>query len=164
MEQNTYVRKLSILIVLAGLMSLAASCTTSFQDRQIKDMPGEWEVFKTTTLFADFLENGFNPLEPRIEESGDLGIFDFSQRTVNYTYLRNDTLYTGSGDYSIDRERNSQKIIFSSDEAFLLLPPDQMPHNLIFNGTGEYVIMILNFTPEELGPGQGYTLFLRKID
>ena len=164
MEHNTYVRKLPILIVLAGLMSLAASCTTSFQDRQIKDMPGEWEVFKTTTLFADFLENGIDTFEPRIEETGDLGIFDFSQRTVNYTYLRIDSLYTGSGVYSIDRERNSQKIIFSSDEDFLLLPPDQMPHNLIFDGTGEYVIMMLTFTPEELGPGQGYTLFLRKID
>lgn len=164
MKSNLYVNGLPMLIILMGFVSLAVSCTTSFQDRQIKNIPGEWEVFQTTTLFAEFLENGFNPTEPPIEESGDLGFFDFSKTTVNYAFVRNDSLFSGSGSYSVDRNRISQKIIFSSDEDFLLLPPDDKPHRLIFNRSDEGVIMLLNFTPDELGPGEGYTLFLRKVD
>jgi len=164
MEDRYLVLRLFLIIVTILPIALFTSCTTSFQDRQIKNIPGEWEVFQTTTLFAEFLENGFNPTEPPIEESGDLGFFDFSKTTVNYAFVRNDSLFSGSGSYSVDRNRISQKIIFSSDEDFLLLPPDDKPHRLIFNRSDEGVIMLLNFTPEELGPGEGYTLFLRKVD
>lgn len=146
-----------------GFVFLLSSCTTSFQDRQIKDIPGEWEVFQATTQIAEFLENGANPIEPPIEESGDLGFFDFSKTTVKYAFVRNDSFLSGSGSYSIDRNRISQKIVFSIGEDFLLLPPDERPHRLIFNTSDQGVIMLLNFTPEELGPGEGYTLFLKKV-
>jgi len=145
--------------ILIFSVTLLLSCTTSFQDRQIKNIPGEWEVFKVTTNFVNFV-----PFKPPIEESGDLGFFEFTRSTVTYSFVRNDSLFTGSGPYSVDRNKKAQKIIFSSKEDFLLLPPDNIRHRLIFNTTDDGVIMILNFSPEDPAPGVGYTLVLQKVD
>ncbi|MDX1590875.1 MAG: hypothetical protein R3283_02865 [Balneolaceae bacterium] len=139
------------------------SCTTSFQDRQIKNIPGEWEVYSITTLNADFSENGFDPLEPATEETGDLGFFEFTQSSVNYSFVRKDSLYSGNGIYSIDLNKTSTKIIYSISEDILLLPPDERPHDLIFNSENGEVIMLLTSYPQTAGVGESYTLYLRKV-
>ncbi len=159
MEANYFYNRVSSIYLVSVLLIVFASCTTSFQDRQIKDLPGEWEVFEITTLFINH-----EPFKPAIEETGDLGYFEFSKSSVNYTFVRNDSLYSGSGTYSIDRERKSQKIIFSSDEDFLLLPPDGIRHELLFSDTDKFVVMTLVYYPEGEGATEGFSLRLRKID
>ncbi|NBC02285.1 MAG: hypothetical protein GVY20_01125 [Bacteroidetes bacterium] len=159
MEDRYLVLRMFLIIVTILPIALFTSCTTSFQDRQIKNIPGEWEVFEVTTDFVNF-----EPFKPPIEESGELGFFEFTKSTVTYNFIRNDSLFTGSGPYSIDRNRAPQKIIFTFKEDFLLLPPDDKPHSLIFNKTDDGVIMILNFRPQDPEPAIGYTLVLRKID
>jgi len=159
MKSQAFFSHIATLAILFVICSSIASCGTSFQDRQIKDIPGEWEVFEVTTNFVNF-----EPFKPPIEQSGNLGIFEFTKSNVTYSFVRDDSLFTGSGLYSLDRNKISQKIIFSSEENFLLLPPDNLKHSLIFNDTDNGVIMILNFWPEESEPAVGYTLVLRKID
>lgn len=151
---------LRLFIILTATLPVAmfTSCTTSFQDRQIKNIPGEWEVIEVTTNFINHI-----PFKSSIEESGDLGFFEFTRSAVTYSFVRKDSLFSGSGSYSIEQNKNPQKIIFSSDEDFILLPPDNIRHRLIFNPTDNGVKMILNFSPEDPGPGVGYTLVLRKI-
>lgn len=159
MKNQTFYSPITGLVILFVICSSAVSCTTSFQDRQIKDIPGEWEVFEVTTDFVNF-----KPFKPPIEESGEFGFFEFTKSTVTYSFVRNDSLFTGSGSYELEQKKYSQKIIFSSKENFLLLPPDNNRHSLIFNDTDNGVIMVLNFWPEDPEPAIGYTLVLRKID
>jgi len=159
MKSQASFSHIATLAILFVICSSIASCGTSFQDRQIKDIPGEWEVFEVTTNFVNF-----EPFKPPIEQSGNLGIFEFTKSNVTYSFVRDDSLFTGSGLSSLDRNKISQKIIFSSEENFLLLPPDNLKHSLIFNDTDNGVIMILSFWPEDPEPAIGYTLVMRKID
>lgn len=156
--KKSYIKPLLLCLISAPFFILS-SCGKSFQDRQINDIPGEWEVFEIITLFIDH-----TPFKPSIEETGDLGIFKFTKSSVKFSFIRKDTLNTSSGPYSIDRNRVSQKIIFSSKENFMFLPPDSAKHELSFANPNNFIVMELVFYPTGEKPREGYILRLRKVD
>ena len=76
----------------------------SDDDQAINSIRGTWEVTSITSIYGQFVENGFNPSET-ITETGALGFFNFSNDAVAFEFTRNDTLYSGNDIWSITSEK-----------------------------------------------------------
>ncbi|MFK7923175.1 MAG: hypothetical protein AB8H47_14525 [Bacteroidia bacterium] len=67
-------------------------------------LEGDWDVVAITSYYGDFSETSFNATET-IPESGQLGSFNFAADSVDYTFTRNDTLFTGSMAWDLTFEK-----------------------------------------------------------
>lgn len=97
--------QLTVIIILSLLLG---SCTKDeIQGRNSLD--GTWNINKILSQYADFqVENNTvissENLE-NIEETGDLGRFIFSENKVNYNFTRNDTVFSGDGNWELKLEK-----------------------------------------------------------
>lgn len=98
-----------------------------------KSLKGEWDVVAISSFYAKFIENGFVPFET-IEESGQLGTFHFKEDSVDFNFMRNDTLYAGKAAWNLDLEKVRQG--FSRGNEFTLTIEDYFILDVSFeNGT-----------------------------
>lgn len=92
--------KLSILLI-----SLFYFSSCEKDDVQAREsMVGNWNVVEIRSLYANFTENGFNPIET-ISEQGQFGTFNFEEGVVDFTFTRNDTLFTGNSTWNLTMEK-----------------------------------------------------------
>ena len=65
-----------------------------------RSLEGTWNVTAITSWYGLLDETSFNA-EETIEESGQLGTFEFGATSVDFNFTRNDTLYTGSSTWEL---------------------------------------------------------------
>jgi hypothetical protein len=92
--------------ILSFLFFISLSFTSCEKDevQATNSIIGNWSVVEITSLYAEFTNNGFNPIET-ISEQGLLGTFTFDQDSVAFTFTRNDTLFTGNSTWELTTER-----------------------------------------------------------
>ena len=124
---------------------------------------GVWDIIEITSLYAEFSENGFDPSET-ISETGQLGTFTFMQNSVDYTFTRNDTLYSGSKSWNLELEKIREG--FSKVNDFTLSIEDDFLFDVTFeDGTKNSEKNAKRATFEEWptsGFGVGINMILEK--
>ncbi len=97
----------NIFIIAIGAI-LLSSCGASRNLNNAKDsLKGEWEVVKIYSAYGQRMQNGTSVSE-EFNETGELGTFTFRETNGDYTFIRRDTTYTGSGSWALTREKVNQ--------------------------------------------------------
>lgn len=86
-----------------ALVLLLISCSKDL-DQGIDSLRGTWQVTYIKSSYGEFFTNGFDTNEV-LEEEGDLGTFIFNEKTVDFDFIRNDTLYAGTALWKLDLEK-----------------------------------------------------------
>ena len=69
-----------------------------------KSIVGIWDVVQIKSIYGTFTGTGFSPTET-VEEEGDFGVFSFGVDSVDYSFTRNDTLFSASSTWELTSER-----------------------------------------------------------
>ena len=131
------------LILLLIFVFILASCSESYMERRIRELPGTWTVQTVELQRVKVHDNGLDPLEPPRTTTGDLGVFDFTKSEVDYDFIADDSLFSATGPYSITKNEVTSKIIFTQSDYMILLPPDDRVFELIFNDSGSDTKMFM---------------------
>jgi hypothetical protein len=116
----------------ALLLLLISLCFVSCEKDDIQaqnSILGSWNVVEITSLYANFSDNGFTPIET-ISEQGQLGSFNFEEDSVTFTFTRNDTLFTGSSTWNLTTEKRNQGFVRVTD--FTLAIDNEFTFELVF--------------------------------
>ena len=95
--------KINLIFFLSALIILLTSCTKDIVHAE-RSVRGEWKVTFIQSFYGTFTETSFNA-DDSVEETGDLGTFNFTTDSVTFNYTRNDTLYTGTRAWDLASER-----------------------------------------------------------
>ncbi|MEK6154711.1 hypothetical protein WIW50_15690 [Flavobacteriaceae bacterium 3-367] len=115
------------------------------------------------SFYGEFIENGLNGLAV-VDEVGDLGNFSFNDfNNMEYRLVRNDTVYSNSGIWSIQQDRFREIGFFETTKLSIIVP-----EVLIFdvdyeNSSSPHRKIRLFIEPDELGFGVAVELFLEKV-
>ncbi|KQC30532.1 hypothetical protein [Flagellimonas eckloniae] len=82
---------------------LFLSCSKDLEQGR-ESLIGTWKVTYIKSSYGEFFTNGAGSTEV-LEEDGDLGTFIFNETTVDFDFVRNDTLYAGSALWNLDLEK-----------------------------------------------------------
>jgi len=85
------------------LSLLVISCNRD-EKQATASIEGDWNVTAITSQYGNFTNNAFDPTD-EISESGELGTFKFKESTVDFSFTRNDTLYTGNESWTLVAEK-----------------------------------------------------------
>lgn len=98
---------MKVWFLFASILVLFAACNKD-EIQAEKSIEGNWKVVEITSYYGEFFSNGgFDPSET-ILDSGDLGSFNFSENFVDYSFTRNDTLFSGNGSWVLELEKVNQ--------------------------------------------------------
>lgn len=82
------------------IMSFLLSVSCSKDEEQAYDsLIGTWTISEIKSIYQEL------PTNEVVEETGTLGTFVFNQRTVNFDFVRNDTVYQGNATWNLDLEK-----------------------------------------------------------
>ncbi len=96
-------KNIIFIIIFFPIAFQLASCTKD-QVQAENSLEGIWEVTLIRSNYGMFSETVFNATES-IEESGELGTFNFMEDVVQYSFTRNDTLFNETSSWRIDLEK-----------------------------------------------------------
>lgn len=92
-------------LLLSCVLFVLSACQKQNLRNAEESLAGTWNV---TEIYSEQKNNlGING-DGRFWESGDLGVFTFSDNTVNYSYTRLDTLYESTQSWNLTREKEKQ--------------------------------------------------------
>nr|WP_298793013.1 hypothetical protein [uncultured Allomuricauda sp.] len=77
---------------------LSVSCSKD-EEQAYDSLIGTWTISEIKSIYQEF------PANEVVEETGTLGTFVFNQRTVNFDFVRNDTVYQGNATWNLDLEK-----------------------------------------------------------
>ncbi len=106
-----------IVVTLLLLVTLTWSACDKDEEQGIESIQGEWTITSIKSFYGEFTGNGHNGLDV-VEESGELGTFSFGNSTAEFNFIRNDTTYTGNGDWVMTLEKVNAG--FSKENLFTL--------------------------------------------
>lgn len=69
-----------------------------------ESIEGSWDIVEINSNYGEYAGGGWIPSD-EVRDSGELGTFDFGSEAATYNFNRNDTLYTGSGQWDIRSEK-----------------------------------------------------------
>lgn len=96
--------RIQALLLCSCLICFALGSCSRDEVQARQSLEGSWNVVEITSIYGEFSGNGFNPTQT-IRETGALGSFDFSASTVDYSFTRNDTLFSGSAPWTLIYEK-----------------------------------------------------------
>jgi hypothetical protein len=95
-------KKNNLTVLLIAFM-LMTSCNRD--EVQAKEsLEGEWVVSEIYSTYGEYSVNGFSSSNT-VSETGVLGNFNFLAETVEYSFTRNDTTYSGNELWNLEFER-----------------------------------------------------------
>lgn len=90
-------------LVLTCTLFLLTSCKKD-EVQARESIEGDWEVTAITSMYGEFFNGSFSSSQ-NLTESGQLGTFSFTESTVEYSFTRQDTVYSGNGAWTLELER-----------------------------------------------------------
>lgn len=119
--------------VIIMMASMFVACKKDDKIQAEDSLEGVWDIVAISSMYGEFFENGFNPSET-VAETAQLGIFHFMEDSVEYSFTRNDTLYTGIGPWDLELEKVQEG--FSKSNRFTLTIEDHFLFDVsLGNGT-----------------------------
>lgn len=91
-------------ILLISLAFLFLMSCNKDERQAINSVEGVWDLTEITSVYGSFQNTTFVS-NSEIRERGNLGVFNFSEETVDYNFTRNDTTYTGNANWNLVTER-----------------------------------------------------------
>lgn len=85
-------------LVLGLAFLLSVSCSKD-EEQAYDSLIGTWTISEIKSIYQEL------PANEVVEETGTLGTFVFNQRTVNFDFVRNDTVYQGNATWNLDLEK-----------------------------------------------------------
>ncbi|WP_422861865.1 hypothetical protein [Flagellimonas sp. W118] len=82
---------------------LSVSCSKD-EEQAYDSLIGSWTISEIKSIYPESPANGISSNEV-VEETGILGTFVFNKRTVNFDFVRNDTVYQGNATWNLDLEK-----------------------------------------------------------
>ena len=93
----------TIFAIAISAMVFISSCKKD--EAQAEDsLVGEWQVTEINSYYGTFTENSQNIIGEKLEK-GSLGSFLFKDEVVDYSFTRNDTLYSGTDNWILSFEK-----------------------------------------------------------
>ena len=134
-----------------------------------ESLEGEWEVVAADSHYGVVEEFDFGnsfSISESASDTGQLGTFLFTQNTVEFSFLRNDTLYEDSTSWNLDLER--QREGFSRTNRFTLTIDEDFLFEVTFGNdirNSEENATSITFIeePNIPGPGVMIQLMLEKL-
>ncbi|MEO9512982.1 MAG: hypothetical protein ABJN84_07430 [Flavobacteriaceae bacterium] len=151
------------MLILNLLPFLFLSCSKDLEQGE-ESLTGTWNITYIKSIYGEFFTNGVDPTEV-LEEDGDLGTFLFGEETVDFNFVRNDTLYAGSAVWKLDLEKVRSG--FFRSNAFSLFIEDNFVFDAQFgdatrNAEKKATVLSLSELPME-GPGVAIVMELTKL-
>ncbi len=120
--------KLQLSLLLLPVL-LLTGCSKDDLTQGQKSLEGEWSVNMILTDYG--IDGAGNPIFKR--ETGALGSLTFSQNQVNYFFTRNDTVYSGDGEWDLHVEKvnsgftktNKWTLVIANDFIFDVIFDDE---------------------------------------
>lgn len=94
----------NVLLLVALLAMLAISSCKKDEAQAEESLIGEWNVTEINSYYGKFSETGQNIFDDKFEK-GQFGTFLFKEDVVDYSFTRNDTLYSGSDNWILSFEK-----------------------------------------------------------
>lgn len=153
----------TFLLFISLLTSLIFISCNNDEVQAENSLEGLWEINRINSRYGTFTANSFNPTET-VSDSGQLGTFLFGEETVDYSFMRNDSLFTGDGSWTLDLEKVNAG--FFKVNQFTLSIEDQFLFDVTFeddtkNAEKKATNITLVETPTN-GFGVSIELFLEK--
>ncbi|WP_107038174.1 hypothetical protein [Brumimicrobium mesophilum] len=159
---------MKIALLLISTLFLFLSCNKD-EKQGIKSIVGTWNVNHIESIYGNYtIENnvviGTNETD-RINESGDLGQFNFGKNEVDFNFTRNDTVYSESSSWELQLEKvnsgftktNKWKLIIANEFTFDLTFEDDTKNSEKKADNVEF-----RHWPSESGFGVGFVMSLEK--
>ncbi len=94
-----------------------------------RSLKGKWTIYRIRSQYGTFFQNGFDPSD-EVDESGQLGSFNFTQDSVVFNFQRNDTLYSGDTTWKLSSQKIRQG--FFRESEFMVIIKGHYNFNVIF--------------------------------
>lgn len=97
--------KIRFLIITIALLFLACNKDEVQAERSLE---GVWDITAIDSEYGEFTQSQFGSSfdsYDSISEYGLLGTFNFSETTVDYEFIRNDTMYSGNETWNLELEK-----------------------------------------------------------
>jgi hypothetical protein len=91
----------SLLIIITSAMFIG--CNKDYI-QATDSIEGAWDLVAISSHYGEFSNNGVSPIGT-VSESGQLGTFYFTKDSVDFNFMRNDTLYAAKAAWSLDLEK-----------------------------------------------------------
>jgi hypothetical protein len=117
-----------------------------------KKLDGMWRVDRIESLYGDFRETGWTWENTVVDDGGD-SFFNFESDVVNYSLLRNDTLFEGSGEWYIELKKIRSG--FFREPEYTLIINDNFSYKITFGHGSDIETLFFEFFPRDniSGPG-----------
>ena len=93
-------------LLVIGTAFIYTSCNKD-EIQAVDSIEGEWNVIAISSLYGEFFESSFSASD-KISESGQMGTFHFMEDSVDFNFMRNDTLYAGKAAWHLDLKKVNQ--------------------------------------------------------
>jgi len=149
-----------------ALICISVSSCEKDELQGTESLRGNWTVTQIKSYYGEFTENGHNGLDV-LEESDDLGYFNFSNGSMEYNYTRNDTVYSGQGPWDLTASSRRQMMVFKEVDFSLKVPNNDVNFEATFGGGArnsekDATKVELYQEPSEPGFGVATEIFLSK--
>ncbi|HCY82658.1 MAG TPA: hypothetical protein DHV22_14230 [Xanthomarina gelatinilytica] len=152
-----------LMVVIALPTLFYVSCQSDDLQDDIGALIGRWKVVQVNSYYGEFVEIGHNGLDI-VEETGDLGQFTFEDfETMEYSFTRNDTIYSNSGGWGYQQDRFREIGFFKTTKLSITVPENQVFDVDFRNSYGPENTIQLFMEPKNLGFGVAVELFLEKV-
>ena len=91
----------------ALILALCCICLSSCVDQELRaerSLEGRWKVTEIFSRYTTFTSTGYGP-DLTLTEAGELGYFVFGDENVEYSFTRNDTLFSGNAIWDLTSEK-----------------------------------------------------------
>nr|WP_299171239.1 hypothetical protein [uncultured Allomuricauda sp.] len=85
-------------LVLGLAFLLSVSCSKD-EEQAYDSLIGTWTISEIKSIYQEL------PANEVVEETGTMGTFIFNKRTVNFDFVRNDTVYQGNATWNLNLEK-----------------------------------------------------------
>lgn len=107
------IERLNYLIVLSTIVILCLACGDDEGEAQ-ESIMGDWRITNILSEYGNFsqmeLGSSFD-VEQTVTDGSDAGSFRFTESSVSYSFTRNDSLFTGTENWSLELLKENQGFV-----------------------------------------------------